>query len=134
MYIHHPAPVVHLRERILVVVAFPGHESDQRVLTKADLALMSGRTVSHDLALLYLLSLVHDGLLVVAVALVASLELGQLVIVTFTVLQLERNDLGSEPLNHTACFCNTHTPESTAALASIPVPTIALSVSISGTA
>ena len=57
---------------ILVVVTFPGHESDQRVLSKSHLAVGSGRTVRNYLSFLHPLALVYDGSLVIAVALVTS--------------------------------------------------------------
>ena len=60
---------------VLVVVALPGHESDQRVLAQGDLAVLSGRAVSDDLADLHVIAFVDDGFLIVAVGLVAPGEL-----------------------------------------------------------
>ena len=57
---------------ILVVVTFPGHESDQRVLTKSDFAVGCGRTVCDNLSGSNSVALENDRTLIVAVTLVAS--------------------------------------------------------------
>ena len=57
---------------ILVVITFPGHETDQRVLTKCQLTLRSGRTVSDHLSLFYMVTLKYNGLLIITVRLVGS--------------------------------------------------------------
>ena len=57
---------------ILVVVAFPCHKSDQRVLTKSKLSVCCGRTICDNLSGLYVFTLEYDWLLVVAVTLVTS--------------------------------------------------------------
>ncbi len=65
------------KNSVLVVVAFPCHEADQRVLAERKFAVAGGRTVSNDLAFSYSLARKDDRLLVVAVALVGALELGE---------------------------------------------------------
>ena len=65
------------KNSILVVVTFPGHEADQRVLAQRKLAIAGGRTVCDDLAFSYSLAGKDDRLLVVAVALVGALKLGE---------------------------------------------------------
>ncbi len=67
------------KDSVLVVVAFPCHEADQRVLAKAELTVLRGRTVRNDLALFHMIAVVHGRLLVVAVALVASLKLDEMI-------------------------------------------------------
>ena len=39
-----------MQNGVLVVVAFPGHEADERVLAKRDLAVLSGRAVRQNIA------------------------------------------------------------------------------------
>ena len=65
------------KNSVLVVVTFPSHEADQRVLAQRKLAVADGRAVSNDLAFSYSLAREDDRLLVVAVALVGALELGE---------------------------------------------------------
>ena len=74
---------------ILVVVTFPGHESDQRVLTKGKLAIAGRRTICNNLSCLYMLSLEHDWLLVVTVTLVTSQEFCQMIIILCTIIILD---------------------------------------------
>ena len=64
------------KNRILVVVTFPGHKADQRVLTKSDLTVAGRRTICDYFTGFYVIILINDWFLVVAVALVASLKLG----------------------------------------------------------
>ena len=68
-------------DRVLVVVALPGHEPDEDVPAKSDLAAVGGSAVRNDVALLHDLALGDHGPLVEAGALVAPLELGHLVLV-----------------------------------------------------
>ena len=65
---------------VLVVVAFPGHEADQQVLAKRDLALRGGRTVSNDVALAQAVADGDDRALVDARALVGAGKLDELVV------------------------------------------------------
>ena len=68
------------KDGILVIVAFPCHESDQRVLAERKLAVARGRTVRNDLTGFNALTLFDDRLLVIAVALIASRELDQMIV------------------------------------------------------
>ena len=91
---------------ILVVVALPGHESDQRVLAQGDLSVLGGRTVSDYLAGLHMVSLEHDGLLVVAVGLVAPGELDQMVHISVSIgISLDDDLVGSGALHHAGVLC-----------------------------
>ena len=64
---------------ILVVVTFPGHKSDQRVLTKSHLTIGGRWSVCDYLSLFNSFTFNNNRSLVVAVALVASQEFGQLI-------------------------------------------------------
>ena len=66
-------------DRVLEVVAVPGHERDQDVAAQGQLALVGGGAVGEDLALLDLLADLDDRLLVQAGPLVQADELAQLV-------------------------------------------------------
>ena len=55
---------------VLVVIAFPGHKTDEGVLTERDLAVIGSGTVREDLALLEALASLNDRALVEAGALV----------------------------------------------------------------
>ena len=95
---------------ILVVVTFPGHESDQRVLTECQLTVRGGRTVCDHFANLHTVALKHDRLLVVAVGLVTSGELRQLVYISAALVILDDDLVGLRALNNTGFFRhNTHT-------------------------
>ena len=71
---------------ILVVVTFPCHEADQRVLAESKLSVACGRTVSDDLSCHDALALIDDRFLVVAVALVTAGELDQMIVLSLTVI------------------------------------------------
>ena len=45
------------KNRILIVVTFPGHKSDQRVFAKSNLTAGSRRTIGNDLSGLYAVAL-----------------------------------------------------------------------------
>src|SRR6478609_484050 len=62
---------------VLEVVALPRHEGDDEVLAQRQLAVLGGRRVSEDVALVHLLALGHERLLVDARVLVRALELEQ---------------------------------------------------------
>ena len=66
-------------DRVLEVVAAPGHERDQDVLAQRQLAALGGRTVGDDVAHLDVVAALDDRLLVDAGVLVRALELGQVV-------------------------------------------------------
>src|SRR3954471_185386 len=88
-------------DRIFVVVALPGHERDQEVLTERHLTVVGARTVGDDRADLDPLALVHDGLLVEARALVGALELGDTVGRTRAVVVHHRDVVGRDLLDDT---------------------------------
>ena len=66
-------------DRVLEVVAVPGHERDQHVAAQGQLALVGRGAVGEDLALLDLLADLDDRLLVQAGPLVQADELAELV-------------------------------------------------------
>jgi hypothetical protein len=68
-------------DRVLEVVALPGHEGDLEVLAQGHLALVGRRAVGEHVAGLYLLADLHARLLVDQRALVGAHELLQLVLV-----------------------------------------------------
>ena len=91
---------------ILVVITFPGHKSDQRVLTKCKLTIGCRRTISDNLSCLNVLTLEHDRSLVVAVALVASHKFGQMIIIFCSVIVLD-GDICRCRTKYGTCFsCN----------------------------
>ena len=65
------------QDRVLVVVAAPGHEGDEHVAAEGELALRGARAVGEDLAPLDPVALVDDRLLVDAGVLVGAAELRQ---------------------------------------------------------
>ena len=62
---------------VLVVVALPGHEGHEEVLAQRQLAVVGGRAVGQDVAVLDLVALVDQRALVDAGRLVGAAELGQ---------------------------------------------------------
>ena len=95
------------QNRILVVVAFPGHKTDQRVLSKGNLAVGGRRTICDHLAGLYMIILIYDRLLVVAVALVTSLELCQMIYISVSIgISLDNDLVGSGAFYHTGILCH----------------------------
>ena len=86
---------------ILVVVAFPGHESDQGVLTKCKLTLGGGRTICDNLSCLNVVTLEDNGLLVVAVGLVGTGELGQMILFRLTVIIIDGDHVRCNVINGT---------------------------------
>ena len=90
---------------ILVVVAFPCHESDQRVLAECDLALGGACAVCDDLTFFDFLALADDRSLVVAVGLVAPDKLRNFVGTVDAVLAADANLACRYMLNHAVFFC-----------------------------
>jgi len=102
-----PYQTLRKKDRILVVVAFPGHKSDQRVLTKSDLTIAGRRTICNNFTSFYVIILINNRLLVVAVALVASLKFSQMVYITVSIgISLDDDLIGSGTLNYTCILCN----------------------------
>ena len=83
------------KNRVLVVITLPGHETDQRVLAETDLAVVGRRTVRDDLAFLDMVARVHDGLLVVGVRLVRALELREFVVLDLAVVVAAHRDFAA---------------------------------------
>ena len=96
------------QNRILVVITFPGHETDQRVLTKSKFTIVSRRTVSDYLTCFYMFVLEYDWFLIVAVGLVTSQELGQTVYIRGTVIVFHCNFFGCR-LGNGTCLLGNHT-------------------------
>src|SRR5262249_38571578 len=67
------------KDRVLEVVAAPGHEGDEHVATEGELAHVRARPVGEDLTLRHVLPRLDDRLLVDARVLVRALELRQVV-------------------------------------------------------
>ena len=91
---------------ILVVVAFPSHEADQRVLAQCQLALAGGSTVCDNLVCLYSLSQVYNRLLVQAGALVGSLIFNQLIYVSLRVIISNHDFICGNSFHNTGVLCN----------------------------
>ena len=91
---------------ILVVVAFPSHEADQRVLAQCQLALAGGSTVCDNLVCLYSLSQVYNRLLVQAGALVGSLIFNQLIYVSLRVILSNHDFICGNSFHNTGVLCN----------------------------
>ena len=68
-------------DSVLVVVAFPCHESDQEVLSEGDLAHACGRTISYHFACFQMLTERYDRSLVDAGSLVGTLEFKHFVLI-----------------------------------------------------
>ena len=76
---------------VLVVITFPSHKADERVLTQGDFSLMGSGTVGNYLTLLNVVALGDDGTLIEAGTLVGSLEFKQLVNILDAVLASNNN-------------------------------------------
>ena len=79
---------------ILVVVTFPGHKADQRVLAQCQFAFIGGRTVGDHLSRLHMIPFKHNGFLIVAVGLVAAGELGKAELRLLAVIKSHFNQVG----------------------------------------
>ena len=91
------------QDRVLEVVAVPGHESHEDVAAQRHLALVGRGAVGDDVAGLDLLAVLHDRLLVEAGVIVRAHELAQLVHVD-VVLRV-----GLEGAGHLAVLCDDDT-------------------------
>ena len=90
---------------ILVVVAFPGHEADQSVLTQRNFAVAHCRAVGQHLTGLDALADLHDGTLVDAGACVGACELDQRIILQLALVVAHNNMVGIHLLNDTVILC-----------------------------
>ena len=86
---------------ILVVVTFPGHETDERVLAESHLAAAGGRAVCQHIAHFHAVALIDDRTLVHTVTLVASGELDNMVGITDTVVTFYNDLLAGGVFYHT---------------------------------
>ena len=68
-------------DRVLVVVTFPSHESNQKVLSEGDFTQFCRRSVSDDFSFFYVLAVTNNWSLVDTGTLVGSLELEQFIFV-----------------------------------------------------
>ena len=91
---------------ILVVITFPGHKTDQRVLAQTQFTHSGGRTVSNHLSRLHTVALQDDRSLIVAVGLVASGELGQMEFHLLAVITGHANQLGRNIIDYAGLLCN----------------------------
>ena len=89
---------------ILVVVAFPRHKSDERILSESHLSVGSRRTVRNHVSCLHAVSLEDNGPLVITVALIAAKELCQLIFLSIAIILADNNLSRGRALNHAALF------------------------------
>ena len=96
------------QDRVLEVVATPGHESDQDILAEGQLAPLGGRSVGDNLATFDLVADLDDRLLVQAGVLVGTDKLDQVVdinagasLIDFVVVDLDDDTTGVNAFNHT---------------------------------
>src|SRR5437867_359004 len=102
------------QDRVLEVVAAPGHERHEHVAPQGELAHVGARAVAEDLPLADVLADLHDGLLVDARVLVRALELRQVVDVGPDLLALVRPVLGLHADDDAAAVDRVHDPRAAA--------------------
>ena len=93
------------KDRVLVVITFPGHKSDKSILTECDLTLGGSGTVCDNLSLLYSLAVYDDGALVAAGTLVGTLELDKIVRILATFIRADDVLCVLILLNNTRILC-----------------------------
>ena len=103
------------QDRILEVVAVPGHERDQHVLTDGDLAQIGGSAIGNHVTLGQLVATLDDGALVDVGVLVGALILDQVVDVHthftghgFGVVDTDHDAGGIDVVHHTAALGRHH--------------------------
>ena len=79
------------KNRVLVVVTFPAHESDQRVLAESQYAVLCGCTVCQNISGFEVIPCIDNRLLVVAVGLVGAQVLDQLDVLGGLIVIFYRN-------------------------------------------
>ena len=94
------------QDGILIVIAFPCHESDQRILAQTELSARGRSTVRNHLSLFHLFARKDNRFLVVAVGLVASLEFKEVVFVLLSIGILDHNTLGINETDGSRVPCN----------------------------
>ena len=93
------------KNRVLVVITFPGHKSDKSVLTERDLTLGGCGTVGNNLTLLYSLAVNNERSLVAASTLVGTLELDKIVRILASVISSDNDLCGLNVLNDARVLC-----------------------------
>ena len=93
---------------VLVVQAFPRHVGDQEVLPQCHFSAVSGGTVGDNVSDFQALVQVHHDLLVIAVALVGTLELFDAVDVGLSGVVVHLDDVGADFGNHTGGLRHHH--------------------------
>ena len=91
---------------ILVVITFPSHETDKRVLTEGNLTIRCRWTISNNISCLNLITLENNRSLVIAVTLVTSWELSKLVFTRLAILFSDNNLVRFRRKNNTISLCN----------------------------
>ena len=94
------------KDSILVVVALPGHEPDQRVFAKRQFTVAGGCAICNDVSLLYNIVLEDDRSLVIAVALVGTDKLSQMILVQLSVCPADDNPVCLRTFHHAIMLCN----------------------------
>ena len=95
-------------DRVLEVVALPGHEGDHQVLAQGHLALVRARAVSQQLPLDDFLTRLDERLLVDQRALVGPHELLQVVLVAAAVLGVDDDAGGVDEVDHAGVLGQQH--------------------------
>jgi len=89
---------------VLVVVTFPCHKSDQRILTKSDLSAGSRRSVCDNLSFFDHITFCHDWTLVHTSTLVTSYKLRKFVFIAVSICLFDDDTVGLGAFYHTAFF------------------------------
>ena len=95
---------------ILVVITFPGHETNKRILSKSKLSTLSRRSICDYFAFFDMIAFEYNWSLVIAVGLIASHKLGQRIYRCCSIIILDRNLIGNRFFYSTCLLChNTYT-------------------------
>ena len=79
--------------RILVVISFPSHKADKRILSECNLSILRRGAVRNDITRLHMIMGIHNRLLIVTVTGVASNKLHQLILIVSAVFVSLYNNL-----------------------------------------
>jgi hypothetical protein len=138
VFLHHP---LGNQDRILEVVAVPGHEGDQQILAQRQFAHVGGRPVGQHVTARHLSPTCDQGALVDAGILIGTGVLGQVIDVYarlagfgFGIVDPHHNAASIHRIHQATALAITQTPESRATIRSIPVPTSGFSARRVGTA
>ena len=124
------------QDSVFVVIAFPWHVRYDYVIAERQFAVVCCRTVGNRFFRFYMVAFINNRHLIYACSLVGAHVFLQFIMVDFARFVSAYFD-ESQPLARTtspACLASIITPESHAALYSIPVPTSGACVLNSGTA